>query len=52
MRQERAMIIDQLKQDVATLSIEIAEKIIRKELEDKKTQEEFVSSLIAEANLN
>lgn len=52
MRQERAMIIDQLKQDVATLSIEIAEKIIRKELEDKKTQEQFVSSLIAEANLN
>ncbi|WP_337042224.1 F0F1 ATP synthase subunit B [Emticicia sp. 17c] len=51
-QQEKVAMIAQMKKDVATLSIEIAEKVLRKELEDKKTQESLVSSLITEAKLN
>ncbi|MFN4085572.1 MAG: F0F1 ATP synthase subunit B [Spirosomataceae bacterium] len=51
-RQERATLVDELKKDVATLSIQIAEKVLRKELADKKSQETLVSDLIKEAHLN
>lgn len=52
MRQERASLIDELKKDVASLSLQIAEKILKKELADKKAQESFVSDLLKEAHLN
>jgi F-type H+-transporting ATPase subunit b len=52
MNQERVKMMSQIKKDVATLSIEIAEKVIRKELSDKATQQSFVSELVADAKLN
>ncbi|AFK05433.1 ATP synthase subunit b [Emticicia oligotrophica DSM 17448] len=51
-QQEKTAMIAQMKKDLATFSIEIAEKVLRKELADKKSQEDLVSSLISEANLN
>ena len=51
-QQEKAAIVAQMKKDVATLSIEIAEKVLRNELKDKATQQGLVSNLIAEAKLN
>lgn len=51
-RQERATLVDELKKDVASLSIQIAEKVLRKELSDKKSQETLVSELLKEAHLN
>lgn len=50
--QERAKMMSQIKKDVSALSIEIAEKVIRKELSDKATQQSFVTELIADAKLN
>ena len=50
--QERVKMMSQIKKDVASLSIEIAEKVIRKELSDKATQQSFVSELVADAKLN
>ncbi len=52
MTQERVKMMSQIKKDVASLSIEIAEKVIRKELADKATQQLFVSELVADAKLN
>ncbi len=49
---EKAALVAQMKKDVASLSIEIAEKLLRKELSDKKTQETLVSDLLTEAKLN
>lgn len=51
-QQEKTAMVAQMKKDVATFSIEIAEKVLRKELSDKKEQESLVSNLISEANLN
>jgi F-type H+-transporting ATPase subunit b len=50
--QERVAMMAKIKNEVASLSIEIAEKVIRKELADKKSQEVFVSELVASSNLN
>ena len=52
MTQERVKMMSQIRKDVATLSIEIAEKVIRKELSDIKTQQSFVTELITDAKLN
>jgi F-type H+-transporting ATPase subunit b len=52
MNQERLKMMSQIKKDVSALSIEIAEKVLRKELSDKATQESFVSELVADAKLN
>ncbi len=41
-----------LKNQIATLSIEIAEKILKHELSDEKKQKEFVQKLIDDVNLN
>ncbi len=51
-QQEKVAMVAQMKKDVAAFSIEIAEKVLRKELSDKKAQESLVSNLISEANLN
>lgn len=51
-QQERTAMVAQMKKDVAAFSIEIAEKVLRKELSDKKVQESLVSNLISEAKLN
>lgn len=50
--QERTAMMAQIRTEVAALSLEIAEKVIRKELSDTKSQQTFVSDLIADAKLN
>jgi F-type H+-transporting ATPase subunit b len=50
--QERVAMVAQMKKDVAALSIEIAEKVLRKELSDKKSQQTLVNDLIVDAKLN
>jgi F-type H+-transporting ATPase subunit b len=49
---ERAAIVSQMKKEIVTLSLDIAEKVIRKELGDKTSQEKLVSDLVKEAHLN
>lgn len=44
--------ITELKNQVATLSIEIAEKVLRKELESKEKQQSLVDSLLKEIGNN
>jgi F-type H+-transporting ATPase subunit b len=51
-QQEKVAMVSQMKKDMASFSIEIAEKVIRRELLDKTSQEALVSSLISEAKLN
>jgi F-type H+-transporting ATPase subunit b len=49
---ERAGIVAQMRKDVSQLSLEIAEKVLRRELADKNTQQKLVSDLILEAKMN
>ena len=49
---ERAGIVSQMKKDVSNLSLEIAEKVLRRELAEKSTQQKLVSDLISEAKFN
>jgi F-type H+-transporting ATPase subunit b len=49
---EKKAAIDDLKSQVANLSIEIAEKVVREELSNKDKQLKFVESMLAEATLN
>ncbi len=49
---EKKQAMQDLKKQVASLSFEIAEKVIGKELQDKKTSEEIVSDSIKKLNLN
>ena len=45
---EKIAAINELKGQVASLSIDIAEKVIQTELKDKATQEQLVSQLVKE----
>ena len=49
---EKALAIHDIRNQVATLAIDIAEKILRKNLENKSAQQELVDKLITEAQLN
>ena len=49
---ERASIVSQMRKEMVTISIDIAEKVLRKELSDKPSQEKIVAELAAKANLN
>lgn len=49
---EKMAAVTELKNQVATLSIEIAEKIIRKELATEEKQKALVGDLIEDVNLN
>jgi len=49
---EKNAAINELKEQVAGLSVDIAEKILRKELSDSKAQKALVEKLIREADLN
>lgn len=49
--EKMAAMVD-LKNQIAKLSIEIAEKVLEHELDDKSKQKEFVDQLIKKANLN
>ncbi len=47
---EKALAFDQLKQDVAHLSIQVAEKLLRQELSTQAGQEALVKKLVEETN--
>jgi F-type H+-transporting ATPase subunit b len=49
---EKAAAINEMKAQMATLSVDIAEKILRLKLDESKAQKELVSKLIDEADLN
>ncbi|MDZ7742613.1 MAG: F0F1 ATP synthase subunit B [Bacteroidota bacterium] len=49
---EKMAAMTDLKNQIASLSIEIAEKILKHELSDEKKQKEFVQKLIDDVNLN
>ncbi len=51
-RSEKAAAMNELKQQVAGLSVDIAEKILREKLKETKAQKELVNKLIKEADLN
>ena len=49
---EKRAAMNELKNQVASLSIEIAEKILTKELSDKKKQAELIDDILQQSNLN
>ena len=49
---EKAAALNDMKEQIAGLSVEIAEKILRSKLEESKAQKELVDKLINEADLN
>ena len=49
---EKMKAMTELKNTVATLSIDIAEKVLRSELTDKKKQEDLVANTLKETELN
>jgi len=51
-RTEKAAAMNEMKEHMATLSVDIAEKILRLKLEESKAQKELVDKLIKEADLN
>ena len=51
-RQEKSAAIAEIKQQVATLSIEIAERVIREELKSDDKQKQLIDKYLQEAKLN
>lgn len=49
---EKQSAMAELKNQVAELSVEIAEKIVRKELSEKKEQHQMIEKMIGDAKLN
>jgi len=49
---EKLAAITELKKQVATLSIDIAEKVIRQELSDEQKQKDLIDRYLEEAKLN
>jgi F-type H+-transporting ATPase subunit b len=49
---EKMAAMTDLKNQLAELSLEVAEKILRKELSDPKKQEEYIKELIKEVKFN
>ena len=49
---EKTAAINEMKAQMVTLSVDIAEKILRTKLEDSKAQKKLVEKLIKEADLN
>ena len=52
MQNERQALVAQMKKEVVNLSIEVAEKVLRRELTDKSAQEKLVQDLVATSHLN
>jgi len=52
MNNERQALVAQMKKEVVTLSLDIAEKVLRKELSDKSSQEKLVTDLVSNSRLN
>lgn len=51
-RNEQQVAVSKIRKEVATLSLEIAEKVLHRELSDKGAQEKLVADLAASARLN
>ena len=51
-QREKAAALNEMKEQMASISVDIAEKIIRIKLDDNKAQKELVDKLINEADLN
>jgi F-type H+-transporting ATPase subunit b len=51
-QREKASAMNEMKQQMVTLSVDIAEKILRMKLEESKAQKELVDKMINEADLN
>ena len=49
---QKVAALDEVKNQVAALSLEIAEKVLRKQFDDKKSQEALVSDLLKDVKLN
>lgn len=49
---QKAIAMADVKNQIATLSVDIAEKILRKQFEDKQKQNEVVAELLKEVKLN
>ncbi len=52
MQNERQALVASMKKEVVNLSIEVAEKVLRRELADKTAQEKLVQDLVATSSLN
>jgi F-type H+-transporting ATPase subunit b len=52
MANERQALVASMKKEVVNLSIEVAEKVLRRELTDKASQEKLVQDLVASSRLN
>ena len=52
MQNERVAMVASMKKEVVTLSIEVAEKVLRRELADKSAQEKLVQDLVSTSRLN
>ncbi len=50
--EEKTAALNQIKIQIASLSVEIAERILRKKLEDDEVQQELMTSLLDEFKLN
>ena len=51
-RNEQAVAVSKIRKEVATLSLEIAEKVLQRELKDKEAQEKLIAELASSARLN
>lgn len=51
-RNEQAVAVSKIRKEVATLSLEIAEKVLHRELQDKGAQEKLIADLASSARLN
>ena len=49
---EKMKAITELKNSVAILSIDIAEKVLKNELKDKDKQQEFIAQTLKNSDLN
>jgi F-type H+-transporting ATPase subunit b len=52
MANERTAMVASMKKEVVNLSIQVAEKVLRRELADKTAQEKLVQDLVANSRLN
>ena len=51
-QQQKNAVLTDLKNQAGSLIIEVAEKVLRKELADKSTQENYIKQLSDEVKLN
>jgi F-type H+-transporting ATPase subunit b len=51
-RTEQQVAVSKIRKEVATLSLEIAEKVLHRELKDKESQEALIADLASSARLN